>query len=71
MEEGGNRSEIILSCAICGTLFSVLGFSSFSILWAVNWRPWRIYRCTVVIASVKNRGITDGIDATSPRPLTV
>ncbi|KAK2438390.1 calpain-type cysteine protease family [Trifolium repens] len=43
MEEGGDRSEIILSCAICGTLFSVLGFSSFSILWAVNWRPWRIY----------------------------
>nr|GEY67163.1 calpain-type cysteine protease DEK1 [Tanacetum cinerariifolium] len=23
--------------------FSVLGSASFSILWAVNWRPWRIY----------------------------
>nr|GEY59140.1 calpain-type cysteine protease DEK1 [Tanacetum cinerariifolium] len=28
---------------ISGTLFSVLGSASFSILWAVNWRPWRIY----------------------------
>ncbi|XP_050916374.1 calpain-type cysteine protease DEK1-like [Lathyrus oleraceus] len=42
MEEGTDRG-ILLSCAICGTLLSVLGFSSFSILWVVNWRPWRIY----------------------------
>ncbi|KAJ1405412.1 Peptidase C2, calpain, catalytic domain [Sesbania bispinosa] len=42
MEEGGNRG-LLLACAICGTLFSVLGLASFSILWAVNWRPWRIY----------------------------
>ncbi|GAA0139178.1 cysteine protease [Lithospermum erythrorhizon] len=35
--------HLILSCAISGTLFTLLGSSSFAILWAVNWRPWRIY----------------------------
>lgn len=34
---------LLLACVICGILFSVLGFASFVILWAVNWRPWRIY----------------------------
>ncbi|KAK7318765.1 hypothetical protein RJT34_03472 [Clitoria ternatea] len=34
---------VLLACVICGTLFSVLGLASGSILWAVNWRPWRIY----------------------------
>ncbi|KAA8549688.1 hypothetical protein F0562_001294 [Nyssa sinensis] len=33
----------MLACVISGTLFSILGSASFSILWAVNWRPWRIY----------------------------
>lgn len=33
----------ILACVISGTLFAALGSASFSILWAVNWRPWRIY----------------------------
>ncbi|CAI0440581.1 unnamed protein product [Linum tenue] len=39
----GDQHGIILSCAISGSLFAVLGLASFSILWAVNWRPWRIY----------------------------
>ncbi|KAL3020658.1 hypothetical protein AAZX31_05G156100 [Glycine max] len=34
---------LLLACVICGILFSVLGLASFFILWAVNWRPWRIY----------------------------
>ncbi|CAN0887743.1 Calpain-type cysteine protease DEK1 [Linum grandiflorum] len=39
----GDEHGIVLSCAISGSLFAVLGLASFSILWAVNWRPWRIY----------------------------
>ncbi|GAB2286981.1 Calpain-type cysteine protease dek1 [Dionaea muscipula] len=39
----GEEHGILLACITCGTLFAVLGFSSFSILWAVNWRPWRLY----------------------------
>ncbi|GLT26977.1 hypothetical protein SLA2020_020110 [Shorea laevis] len=34
---------VLLACLISGTLSAVLGSASFSILWAVNWRPWRIY----------------------------
>lgn len=41
-EEGGDRG-VLLASAICGTLFSLLSAASFSILWTVNWRPWRIY----------------------------
>lgn len=40
---------LLLACVICGILFLVLGLASFFILWAVNWRPWRIYRYLVVI----------------------
>ncbi|KAK4355055.1 hypothetical protein RND71_027249 [Anisodus tanguticus] len=40
----GNEHELMLACVISGTLFSLLGSASFAILWAVNWRPWRIYR---------------------------
>ncbi|XAR62906.1 hypothetical protein NMG60_11017833 [Bertholletia excelsa] len=39
----GDKREIMLSCVISAALFSLLGSASFSILWAVNWRPWRIY----------------------------
>lgn len=35
--------NVMLACIISGTLFSILGSASFAILWAVNWRPWRIY----------------------------
>ncbi|KAK9169580.1 hypothetical protein Syun_001720 [Stephania yunnanensis] len=42
MEEGDER-RIIVACFVSGTLFSVLTTLSFVILWAVNWRPWRIY----------------------------
>lgn len=38
------RNELMLACVLSGTLFSLLGSASFAILWAVNWRPWRIYR---------------------------
>uniref|UniRef100_A0A3Q7JE80 Uncharacterized protein n=1 Tax=Solanum lycopersicum TaxID=4081 RepID=A0A3Q7JE80_SOLLC len=40
----GNEHELMLACVISGTLFSVVGSASFALLWAVNWRPWRIYR---------------------------
>ncbi|KAL0000054.1 hypothetical protein SO802_019656 [Lithocarpus litseifolius] len=39
----GDEHGVLLACVISGTLFTVLGSGSFSILWAVNWRPWRIY----------------------------
>ncbi|KAJ0020599.1 hypothetical protein Pint_31441 [Pistacia integerrima] len=39
----GDERGIVLACAISGSLFAVLGSASFSILWAVNWRPWRLY----------------------------
>lgn len=46
-EKGGGMAgdeDIVLACVVSGTLFAVLGSASFAILWAVNWRPWRIYR---------------------------
>ncbi|XP_010552284.1 PREDICTED: calpain-type cysteine protease DEK1 [Tarenaya hassleriana] len=39
----GDERGILLSCVISGTLFAVFGSGSFWILWAVNWRPWRLY----------------------------
>uniref|UniRef100_A0A0E0NJY1 Protein DEFECTIVE KERNEL 1 n=1 Tax=Oryza rufipogon TaxID=4529 RepID=A0A0E0NJY1_ORYRU len=42
MEEEEHRG-VVLVCSICGFLFAVLGPLSFWILWAVNWRPWRLY----------------------------
>ncbi|KAI4317449.1 hypothetical protein L6164_025316 [Bauhinia variegata] len=39
----GDEHRLLLACVINGILFSILGLGSFSILWAVNWRPWRIY----------------------------
>ncbi|XP_076948142.1 calpain-type cysteine protease DEK1-like isoform X2 [Bidens hawaiensis] len=39
----GDDKKVMLACIISGTLFTVLGSASFAILWAVNWRPWRIY----------------------------
>ncbi|KAJ7980590.1 calpain-type cysteine protease DEK1 [Quillaja saponaria] len=39
----GEERGLLLACVISGTLFSILGLASFSILWVVNWRPWRIY----------------------------
>ena len=41
---GGHERELLLASIVSGTLFSVLSAVSFCILWAVNWRPWRIYR---------------------------
>lgn len=40
----GHERELLLACVVSGTLFSVLSVASLCILWAVNWRPWRIYR---------------------------
>jgi hypothetical protein len=42
MEEG--HHGVVLACSICGFLFAVLSALSFWVLWAVNWRPWRLYR---------------------------
>ncbi|XP_042517382.1 calpain-type cysteine protease DEK1-like [Macadamia integrifolia] len=39
----GDGRQVLIACVVSGTLFSVLSSLSFSILWAVNWRPWRIY----------------------------
>lgn len=39
----GHERELLLACVVSGTLFSVLSVASLCILWAVNWRPWRIY----------------------------
>ncbi|KAB2034617.1 hypothetical protein ERO13_D04G087900v2 [Gossypium hirsutum] len=38
--------EVALACLISRILFAILGLVSFSILWAVNWHPWRIYSGT-------------------------
>lgn len=38
-----DENNVVLACVISGILFVVLGSGSFSILWAVSWRPWRIY----------------------------
>lgn len=40
----GHERELLLACVVSGTLFLVLSATSVCILWAVNWRPWRIYR---------------------------
>ncbi|XP_043692215.1 calpain-type cysteine protease DEK1-like [Telopea speciosissima] len=39
----GDGRQVLIACVVSGTLFSVLSSLSFAILWAVNWRPWRIY----------------------------
>ncbi|XXG56429.1 hypothetical protein AAC387_Pa03g3838 [Persea americana] len=39
----GEEGRVKLACLVSAVLFSVLSSLSFSILWAVNWRPWRIY----------------------------
>ncbi|KAI3924358.1 hypothetical protein MKW98_032559 [Papaver atlanticum] len=39
----GDERHVMIACVVLGTLFSVLSSLSFAILWAVNWRPWRIY----------------------------
>lgn len=39
-----HRHDLIISCVVYGTVFSVLSALSIVILAAVNWRPWRIYR---------------------------
>ncbi|KAG6548076.1 hypothetical protein Mapa_010510 [Marchantia paleacea] len=38
-----DRHDLVLSCIVFGTCFSVLSALSIAILVAVNWRPWRIY----------------------------
>ncbi|CAM8889204.1 unnamed protein product [Rhodiola kirilowii] len=42
-KNGGDAHGLMLACVISGTLFAVMSSASFSILRAVNWRPWRIY----------------------------
>ncbi|KAL5976765.1 Calpain-type cysteine protease dek1 [Asimina triloba] len=39
----GHERHVMIACVVSATLFSILSSLSFSILWAVNWRPWRIY----------------------------
>ncbi|KAK9692429.1 hypothetical protein RND81_09G263800 [Saponaria officinalis] len=37
------ENEMWVGCVISASLFLLLSSSSFSLLWAVNWRPWRLY----------------------------
>lgn len=46
----GDEHHVLLACVISGVVFSLLGSASFSLLWAVNWRPWRIYRYFIYIS---------------------
>ncbi|KAJ4971714.1 hypothetical protein NE237_004813 [Protea cynaroides] len=39
----GDGRQVLIACVVSGTLFSFLSSLSFAILWAVNWRPWRVY----------------------------
>ncbi|XP_038698784.1 calpain-type cysteine protease DEK1-like isoform X2 [Tripterygium wilfordii] len=39
----GDERGLVLACAIPGALFAFFGSASFSMLWVVNWRPWRLY----------------------------
>ena len=41
----GEEGRVKLACLVSAVLFSVLSSLSFSILWAVHWHPWRIYKC--------------------------
>ncbi|KAF3782219.1 Calpain-type cysteine protease [Nymphaea thermarum] len=39
----GGEHSVVVACAVSGSLFAFLTSFSVAILWAVNWRPWRIY----------------------------
>lgn len=39
----GDHLKLVIACAVCGTLFPVLSALSVALLFAVNWRTWRIY----------------------------
>ncbi|XP_020572133.1 calpain-type cysteine protease ADL1 isoform X2 [Phalaenopsis equestris] len=41
--EGEEGHRTVLACSLCGGLFTLFSALSFTILFAVNWRPWRIY----------------------------
>ena len=42
--DGAAVHVVVTSCSLFGALFVVLSALSVTILVAVNWRPWRIYR---------------------------
>ncbi|CAN6470699.1 unnamed protein product [Victoria cruziana] len=39
----GGEHSVVVACAVSGSLFAFFTSLSVAILWAVNWRPWRIY----------------------------
>ncbi|KAK6925767.1 hypothetical protein RJ641_007486 [Dillenia turbinata] len=39
-----DEHQVFKACLVSGSLFAAFSLASFSILWAVNWRPWRLYR---------------------------
>ena len=43
--DGGDLHSVVTTCSIFATFFCVFSALSVAILVAVNWRPWRIYRC--------------------------
>lgn len=40
--------EVIVTCAVYGTVFSVFSIFSVAILCVVNWRPWRLYSYVIM-----------------------
>lgn len=40
--------KVIITCALYGTVFSVLSAVSVAILCIVNWRPWRLYSYVIM-----------------------
>ncbi|RRT58776.1 hypothetical protein B296_00026857 [Ensete ventricosum] len=52
--EGDEQHRVVLACTVCGVFFCVLSPLSFWILWAVNWRPWRIYSTSTIMLDLLN-----------------
>lgn len=57
--EGEGHHGVVLACSICGFLFAVLSPFSFWVLWAVNWRPWRLYRYAAEVLYLSLSGSTN------------
>lgn len=48
----GDHLKLVIACAVCGMLFPVLSALSVALLFAVNWRTWRIYRLVVILCFI-------------------
>lgn len=50
--DGGDLHSVITACAVFGAIFALLSALSVTLLVAVNWRPWRIYRYSLVLPKI-------------------